>query len=197
MEQHDCAAVTEIFHSELPSSLPACLGASFLERIYLPHLLESKASFGLVCLDQDRVVGFIFGGQASGFFGAVQHRPSAFFRAYTKALRQGKLSLAKHLDILGVTFLMRACPPPQDSAELLYMAVSNSHQRHGVGSRLMQPFFEELARLGYDVCLVQTMQSTPAARHFYRKHDFTEYCETSNRVFLNRRLARNGTTSVG
>ncbi len=162
--------VAEIHAAALPGDFLPSLGVRFLS-VFYRAALESKAAFGFVQTEGDRVSGFVLGSVDTGqLFRRVILRAAVplGWSALPAVLRRPAL-LAR----VAETFLYphREASAPE-KAELVVIAVDSQRRSRGSGQALVQALDEAFLAQGVQSYKVTVLQSNPGANRFYQRLGF-------------------------
>jgi len=176
--------VAEIFESELPMDFCSVMGPGFLRRYFLPYFLDADPHIGYVAIDQGRVVGFVLGAKATGYYVSFTKKHPVILAKYSLAacIRDIR-NLGYFLGVGRVMFGTDAFKPFSHDLELLYISVAEDCQGRGIGLGLVRELLREAQRLGFARCVVKTLTATENTNRFYRKCGFEPLHRHQGRIW--------------
>ena len=113
---------------------------------------------------------------AAGVAEILRGAPEAVFwpEASVREVLTWEGVLALVIDSNGMVIAFLICRQTADEAEILNLAVAQSHRRRREGGALLSAAVEELRARGVKRVFLEVRESNPAGITFYTKHGFSE-----------------------
>lgn len=152
----DTLALARIHRTALADDFLPSLGGRFLERVYWPATFHSAHGVNLVARDGSQPIGFVTIAHDSPAFTAdvMRGRMAALGLAAIGAAVRRPAHLLKSAEVLWSVLTAR--PDPVD-AEIVLIAVADSHRGKGVGKRLVAAALAYLRERGVRQCRTKTL----------------------------------------
>jgi len=146
------------------------MGIDFVTSLY-EAIAQSKSSFGVVAVRDDKVVGFAaFTSNINKLYKSIVWRKGLKFALL---LAGHILSLKRIIKMLETLFYpARIKNMDLPSAELLSIAVAGEEQRKGLAGKLIEKGFQHYKKVGIDKVKVLIGADNKAGNKLYLKHGF-------------------------
>lgn len=169
MKVVDVPQVVKIHQDALPNDFLPSLGEEFLAVLYQANL-GTKDAWVTVYRDEGKVWGFVMGtvNFKNFFLSTLISNWLKFSFIIAKQLIRKPSLLSKVLQ----TFLYSRKEKSDINAELVVIAVDNSNQGRGIGTKLIQALESKFKKLGIKQYKVTTLKSYEGANRFYHKLGF-------------------------
>ena len=182
----DLGQVSRIHSEELPDDFISLLGETFLRDNFYPGLLKT-ADVALCGVHQGTITGFVVFSSDETFFSrlALDHWSALLRYSYTRLLQ---LKFLRYL--FEVLLLLLVNDNRLRGPELVYIAVSRTWARKGLGSAMTRTALLDLHRSGVEMCWVKTLKKTPQNISFYESMGFQILKTYLGRTYMTIRLDR-------
>lgn len=168
LTSNDCRIIAKIHSVCLADDFLPSFGQKFLEQLY-HGILFDKHTIGFGFKNQGSITGFLIGTtNTSGFIKRVLRLNG--WRLIPFALRKIITYPRTLMHLIETVFYSQVTNHHHNiPAELLIIAVNETHRRKGVGKKLVQAFQKKLNNAGSAYFIVHTHIDNKAANAFYRE----------------------------
>lgn len=170
-------------HQQNLKTATSFLGEDYLKRMYQQIISDSKTNTTILALEDEKVIGVITA--SLDLRKTVGALPLSFFSIVLitkKILFQPSLILEILNHICLEIVVLHKYPRPYRT--ILTLFVSNSYQRLGIGSKLVQELIHKLKAMNIKKLYVDTQKRNKEALEFYKKMGFEKEDQIADSIVL-------------